>query len=205
MQNATLPFAAIAALIGAVQMLSPDHWMPSSVIAWQRGWRTSRTIRFVAIAVLLHVASGAVIGLCLAWVAGRAVPLSDSEFLLSSVLLVGVASAIRAYRFVRIREVVRAGPPNLWSYVPVLSLLGPSEALVPILSRAPLLGCGFIIPIVAYLAGALGAGLPLVLLARRGWNRPHWLPRGLEWANRRRALLPASLGALAGIGLLLLR
>ncbi len=33
-------------LAGAAHVLAPDHWMPGSVVAWQRGWGFIKTSLF---------------------------------------------------------------------------------------------------------------------------------------------------------------
>lgn len=58
-------------VVGVLHTMVPDHWVPITVIAKQRGWTTGETARAALGAGTGHVVSTLVLGLVL-WVAGLA-------------------------------------------------------------------------------------------------------------------------------------
>jgi hypothetical protein len=60
---------ATVAAVGVLHTLVPDHWAPIVVIARQRRWSRTRTVRAAAIAGVGHVTSTLVLGVVL-WFAG---------------------------------------------------------------------------------------------------------------------------------------
>ena len=59
--KATEMLLLLSAFAGAIHVLSPDHWMPASILAWQRGWKLSKVSSFAAGVLLVHVALGFVV------------------------------------------------------------------------------------------------------------------------------------------------
>ena len=45
-------------VLGALHVLGPDHWLPASVLAWQKKWKFSKTILFSIVAFFSHVLTG---------------------------------------------------------------------------------------------------------------------------------------------------
>jgi hypothetical protein len=187
---------ALSVLSGAVHMLAPDHWLPASVVAWQRGWGYRRTVGFAALAHLSHVLLGVLIFFAFDPILLGLDPSRLFRFTLGLVLVV---MAIRLVRFSRVREVLRAGPSSAWGIVAVFSLLGPCESVIPILIKSHQLGTGYLLPVAAFVLGSWIAGSSLVLAGRVLWDRPFWLPRSVNWAWRVPAILPVA--ASLGLGL----
>lgn len=177
----------LSALAGGVQMLTPDHWLPTSVLAWQRRWSLGVTAAFAAAVILVHFLAGVVLYILFETVLGR---LSDRHLLMFGFGLTLVLTVVRALRFSRMWEVLRLGADKKSCVLIVLSLLGPCESLIPILAKVRHMGMGFLLPGGAFLAGTLVMGGFCTLLARLLWNRPLWLPRSLGWAHSRSAVLP---------------
>ena len=189
----------LAALAGAAHVLAPDHWLPASLLAWQRRWSFTKLSSFSLLAYVLHVAFGFFIfffGIRFF----RGVPASDL-FAFSLILIVTIM-IFRALRFSKIIEVQRTSPRNVWALLSVFSLLGPAESVIPILIKADQLGLGYALPLLAFLAGTVVTGTLAMLLGRAAWNRPFWLPRGLEMAHRKMAAFPVVILVAIGISFL---
>ena len=129
-------FAAMAGLAGAVHVLSPDHWLPASVLSWQRGWGARLSARFALSVLFVHVLLGAAIFFA-------ALPLlrylSPSVQMAIGLGWVALGLLVRMLRFSRIGEVLRGGPRSRWGMLTVLTLLGPCESIFPVLVKAGLL------------------------------------------------------------------
>jgi hypothetical protein len=186
----------LAALAGAVHVLAPDHWLPASVVAWQRGWSLSRSAAFAALTFLVHLVLGVVIYFSFDSILAEQ---EASRLFAFGMILVFSVMIVRMLRFSRLREVVRAGPNSSWGLFAVISLLGPCESVIPILIKARQLGIGYLIPSVSFLAGTMVVGMACVVAGRLLWNRPLWLPRGISWARSRSAILPAVAGLALGL------
>ena len=180
--------AVLAALAAAAQALAPAHWVPASVMAWQRGWSVARSGFFAAIALMLHVLLGVAI-----------------FFIFEDTLVSirGRALAVRLVRFPRMNEVFRAGPNGAWSLVSVLWILGPCELIIPVLIKARQVGIGYLVPLVSFGAATLVVGVATVVAGRIMWNKPLLLPRGISWGTEGRALLPVLAGLAIGLGAML--
>lgn len=187
---------ALSALAGAVHVLAPDHWLPASVLSWQRGWSLKRSAFFAAIAFLIHVLLGLAIYFGFESFFAK---LESTVLAVFGTILVVSVMAIRLIRFSRLREVLRAGPNSVWGYFAVISLLGPCEAIIPIFVRARHLGIGYLTPFLAFSLGTVVAGVASVLVGRVLWNRPLWLPRGITWAHSRTAMVPVIAGLALGL------
>lgn len=189
-------FLVLCGLAGAFHAIAPDHWVPGSILSWQRAWSVRRVLAFCGFSYALHVALGALLYFVSFGVLEH---LSPPQVFGFSVFLVAVVALLRGLRFSRLREVLRNGKNGVWGFFSALSLLGPSESLVPVLVKAHHLGAGYLTPVLAYFAGTFLAGAFLVLWGRKAWNRPLWLIRGMEWAQKRVAVVPVVAGL--GIGL----
>lgn len=187
LSHTTLLVMTLSSAAGAVHVLAPDHWLPASVLAWQKGWSVWRTLFFALGVFTLHVLLGVLAFLGLNhWLLAI-----DSHWLLGfGVALVSVVMVIRMMRFSRVSEVLRTGRGSIWGALTVMSLLGPCEAVIPILIKAGHLGVGYLLPALSFLGGTVLGGLVLVLSGKVLWNRPMWLPLGLDWARRREVALP---------------
>jgi hypothetical protein len=200
LSNPALTLAALSAAAGAVHMVAPDHWMPASLVAWQRGWGLRRTAGFQAGLLLAHVLAGGLIYLVLA----PGMTLLDPTQVFHVVLgLVFGVMALRLFRFTRVADVFRAGPGSHWGLIGVVALLGPCESIVPILLKSRQLGAGYGLALGAFLIGTLVSGVLLGAASRWLWDQPLWLPRAMSWIRSRQALVPAAAGIVLGIGAIL--
>ena len=191
----------LAMIGGALHVLGPDHWIPTSVLAWQKKWTQSQTVVFSMSAFFVHVFWGYLLFLLLQnWMIKR----PDSEFLVLALgLMVGMA-VVRRTRFPRVQKIFRIGHQGLKGNVAALLLLGPCEIILPIFVKAKLLGVGYIVPFVCFLLGTVAAGVFVVLWGRAQWNRPFALPVELRAILRPRAVLPLVAGVSVGGFFLLL-
>ncbi len=174
-------------LAGALHVLAPDHWLPASVMSWQRRWRAGSTALFSLTAYSFHVVLGLLIFFALE---GFISSLQSTALLIFALVLVGTSTLIRLYRFTRIEEVLCAGPGSKRGIFAVFSLLGPCESLIPVLIKSGQMGVGYLTPFFVFLAGTLVSGTVLVFAGRRLWNRPMGLPMGMSWAYRSSAAIP---------------
>jgi hypothetical protein len=185
----------LSAFAGALHIVAPDHWVPVSVLSWQRRWTKSRTIVISLLLLALHVLAGAGIYLLLHRFC-LAVPSvsrwSVDRIFVMSLVLVAFCAAIRGSRFNRIGEVFRAGPHGAWGTLAVLSLLGPCEWMLPILIKAAQIGMGFFLPFAFFLGGTLLTGAVCVSLGQRIWNRPMLFSRSMEWIRRAKPIFPVA-------------
>jgi hypothetical protein len=192
-----------AALAGAVQMVAPDHWMPISVFAWQRGWTVSRTSLIAFPLFLLHVLLGCALYLILQTPLSH---VSEKNLAGFTFLLLGGFGLLRAVHFARMGHVIHRNPR--WhnkasrGWLPLLFFLGPSEMVLPLLMKAHMdqMDPGFLL--VVFFAATVVSGSMLVGWARLSWNRPSFLPRAVDWCNSKIAAYPVAISAAVGILLL---
>lgn len=202
MLHEVMNFMMFAALAGAVQMIAPDRWMPASIFAWQRGWSFAR----VALFTLLIFAAHLLMGLAVFGFFGRLFTVVPDEMLGAfSFIFLGAVGLIRVQRFDRIREILSRSRNSRRVLLTLLSLLGPSEMIVPILMKARLDDVSLPMVIVVFFAGTWAAGLAGVAVSKAYWNKPLVLPAAFEWCQSRAAIVPMSAGVLLGIALISLR
>lgn len=193
-------FMALAALAGALHVLAPDHWVPASILSWQRGWRPGRSLAFWNAALAAHIGLGAAIFFAFQDLVFQ---LRAQRLFTISLLLIAVIAVFRAARFRRIAEVFRFSRSGLWGVFTVISLLGPCESIVPVLIKSHSLNHGYILPLLAFWLGSAFTGSVFLLLGREIWNRPLWLPLGIGLANRRGSALPIAVCLMVGLSFLL--
>jgi hypothetical protein len=185
-----------AAFAGAIQMVAPDHWMPASLLSWQRGWRLSRVMILSFILSLVHVASGFGLYLLLQPLLAR-VP--ESRLSAFTVLLIGIVGIIRALRFSPVRQVLQRSSRLGRGLRAVFTLLGPSEMIIPLLMKASMDQMDFGFPILIFFAATWLTGTVFISVARVYWNRPFALPRSLDWCQSRMAVYPWVAAASVGV------
>jgi hypothetical protein len=196
MNSASAILVLVAFLIGALHMLAPDHWVPLSLLSWQKGWGSRRTRSTTLQLLASHLVVGLLLALVLAqWADGMA----DDDLLLFSLLLVGAVTIVRVFRFSRLQEAFSSGPYSKRGVLAAWSLLGPAESLIPIVLRSNELGAGFLSPFLAYAVGTLLVGTWLVFWGRSLWNRPLILPRGWMLMQRSAPVIPLLAFVLTGI------
>ncbi len=134
-QQAWLLVAAVIA-VGALHTLVPDHWLPITLIARQRGWTRMQTARAAFGAGLGHTLSTLVIGI-IVWLAGvvAAQRFGNIMSLVSSLALIGFGGwiAIGSWREMREHEHQHAHGPG-HDYAD----RGSRTALVLILGSSPM-------------------------------------------------------------------
>lgn len=200
-----MKFLLLAGLVGAFQAVSPDRWFPLSIHSWKRGWGFGKTLGALSALLALHLLAGAALYFVLApWLAAWGEGSAREFWILSGVVILG-CMIVRRVRFARMREVFGLSLRGPWGILPVLSLLGPAEALLPLFIRAKQVGGGYLLPFLAFAGGTWLVSIGLGMSGRLAWNRPFWLPRGLAWAERQLSLAPAALGLVAGFALYLSR
>lgn len=206
--QATQTLLTLSALAGAIHVLAPDHWLPASVLAWQKGWSRRKTAAFAAAIFAFHVTLGFAVFLAIQAVAWRyfdwdAMNLAPKPLVaLTWALVVGI-TFLRATRFGRNWEVFRSGNRGIWGLVTVVSTLGPCESIIPVFMKSGHLGMGYALPFAVFLGGTLVSGTICILVGRVRWNQPLTLPRIADWARRRRASLPIAAGVAMGLAILL--
>ena len=133
----------------------------------------------------------------------RGLLVQTQDLLLFSLILIVVLTLVRAMRFSRIMKIQKtAANRGFWALLSVLSLLGPAESVIPIFIKADQLGIGYLLPLLAFFAGTFIAGALAVAFGRSAWNRPFWLPRGLEIAHKKMAAFPVIVLVAIGISFL---
>lgn len=181
-------------LAGAAHVFAPDHWVPSSMLAWRRRWSEARTVAFVTFVLSVHVLAGLVLYRLLEAVLGRTHAHGWRVFA-GTLVFVAALSLLRIARYSHVRTVLRMPPDGLlWSTVSVIAVIGPAEALVPVLVRSLEVGAGILVPLLAFWSGTMVAGLSLSFVGPWIWDRPLLLPRSLAWAERPGATIPIVLG-----------
>jgi hypothetical protein len=190
----------LAAMAGAVHVLVPDRWFPASVVAWQRGWSYRKTALVGFSAFLVHLIAGA--GLYFLFKKAFFALSPNVLFWIVLFLVFGVM-VFRLFRFLKFRDVFSSKPRGWWGVLAVFVLLGPCEALIPILIKAGQLGIGYVMPILAFSFGTVLVGLAGVLVGRGFWNRPALLPRWMILSDRGIILVPAFVGLAVGLSAIL--
>lgn len=189
-------FALSCMLGGALHVLAPDHWVPVSLLSWQRGWRMSRLAAFSFLVFVPHI----FLGFFIYWlILDRIARVPASAFFLFSVVFIVSVALVRRFRFKRIHEVLRTGPQGFSALITAFSLLGPSESLIPFLLKARSLGMGYIIPSVAFLLGTLLSGIVLIVSGKIVWNRPYWFPRTIKWTDQGMWVVPVMAGVILSL------
>lgn len=187
----------LSGLAGALHVLGPDHWFPTSVLAWQKSWAPSRTVLFASTAYFFHILFGYFLYLFIEkWVSD----LGPKEFFTFAMGLMVIMTLVRGFRFQRVQQVIRIGQKGVGGSLLALTLLGPCEVVIPMFAKAKFLGMGYLIPFVAFFIGTWMVGILLVLRGRNLWNRPLWLPLGVRWLVRTRAAFPLIAGLVLSVG-----
>ena len=190
----------LSVMAGSVHVMSPDHWVPASILTWQRRWSGLQASLFVIALLSLHLILGFLVYLGLdSWLAEMDSH-RVSHYLTALVFIVMV---MRAVRFSSIQKVQQLGNKKWWGVLAVFSLLGPCESLIPILMKSKSLGMGYLLPSLAFAGGTILTGGLLVSFGRIFWNRPVRLTQFFMWVDRRVAVLPITAGLILGIRFLL--
>ena len=192
----------LSALAGALHVLGPDHWYPTSVLAWQKSWAPFRTVLFALIAYFFHVLLGYLAyALIEKWVSH----LGSKEFFALAIGLMLIMTWVRGVRFQRVQPVIRIGRKGFGGSLLALTLLGPCEVVIPMFAKSKFLGMGYLIPFVAFYAGTCLVGIFLVLYGRNLWNRPLGLPLGVRWLEQNRGDFSLIAGLVLSVGFFFLQ
>ena len=184
----TLVIVLLAALAGGIHVFGMDHWLPVSVLAWQKGWRVSRTVIFSFIAFFSHVLTGYILYRVLR---GGLIDLSDRTLSLVALVIMFILMLARELRFGKMLNLFRVGHQGVSGSFFALSILGPCEILLPFFIKINALGVNAFVPFIAFLGGTWVVGISLVLMGRRRCNRPIWLPLRLNFAQRQGISIPS--------------
>jgi hypothetical protein len=185
-------FWVLTALAGGVTALSPDHWLPLSLVSWKQEWdpRTTaiKTVRLLS----FHVLFGAAV-----YGVGRSAwsRIPSDQLFLTSLLLVTGAAVLRSFRFQKIFEILRLGKGSRYGESISRSLLGPCETLLPVMIKANHLHLSEIGVLAVFWLGALLFGVIAVRTSHSLWDRPQALPIEVAWAQRRLTAIPVMLSA----------
>lgn len=195
----TFLLITLSALAGAAHVLAPDHWVPLSILSWQRGWSLLRLIGFSLLAYGTHVLLGAALYFV---IAPFSRDLHPQHLFILAIALMLAATSLRGLRYNRMREVFGSGPKSVWSLLAAVSILGPAEALIPIFAKSFQMGAGYLLPLMSFLGGTLVAALIAILWGKQAWDSPVWIPRGIRWVNQRSSAVPFLLASTLGIAIL---
>ncbi len=191
-----------AAVCGAIQMVAPDRWMPASVFVWRRGWKFSKLAGFSLMSGSAHVLLGLVLYLALAKCFALVPENSLGVF---SLLFLGAIGTLRAIRFSRFREVLFRDSHSTHIVGALISLVGPSEMIIPVLMKAHMDEAPLLPVVGAFWVGTCLAGVFGLVIARARWNQPMALPSAVQWAQSRMAAIPMAAGAVVGLVLIVLK
>ncbi len=197
--NISFHILGLAFAVGVVQSITPDRWLPGSIVSWKRGYNESRTIGLSMMLGLAHILMGFGLYKVLQFFGLREL-VAQTGFGLFAALVLFTGLTLRYFSFNRIKEIVLSSSRGTLPMGLLIQLIGPSEVLVLVLVRTQNIAGGLLPVFFAYSAGTLLAISLLSLFGRELWNNPFWLPRGLQIATQ-------STGALSiatGIGLTLL-
>ncbi|MBC7692681.1 MAG: hypothetical protein H7222_13045 [Methylotenera sp.] len=183
-------------LAGVLHALAPDHWIPASILVWQKGWSSRRSSLFASALLIFHILLG--VGVYFAF-SPMLKHLGPSRMITFTMGLVVAVLLVRLFRFSKIRDMLGTGSGNLWGVFAVVSLLGPCETIIPLLLRSNQLGHGYLLALGAFACGTLISGLSSIWMGRLIWNRPSWFPKGLQLAEGSSVVLPVL--ALTALGL----
>jgi ABC-type nickel/cobalt efflux system permease component RcnA len=162
-----LLIAAVAG-VGVLHTLVPDHWVPITLIARQRGWTRLQTARAALVAGTGHVVSTLAIAVVV-WIAGAVAARNFGRWIdmaaSAALVLFGAWIAISAWREMRRSEGHEHhhdhdhGPGHGHSHGPPRGKAGPGAALLLILGSSPMVEG---IP-AFFAAGRYGAPLIVVM------------------------------------------
>src|SRR4051794_12181190 len=92
----------LSLLAGVLRVVAPDHWLPTSVLAWQKKWRTPATIGYALFAFSSHIAAGSLLFLFFQGWMNR---VGSSEVFLAGFMIMLVLAWIRRNRMPQLVEI----------------------------------------------------------------------------------------------------
>jgi hypothetical protein len=185
----------IAAIIGLIPTLSPDHWIALTLPSWLKGARRVQAAGFAFLLTLLHLVPGAVFALAAAFGlhALGATPEARQAALMVSAAMVAIVWLRRALTLDRSIALIRGfrpfGPRSGWkhAFLRAFVVIGPAEMLLPLTLRAQNLGLAnassfsmIAFALGGYALGAVIAGQASVQWAYARWDNPEWLAAKLN-------------------------
>lgn len=186
----------LSLLAGAVQMSSPDRWVPGSLMSWQRAWTPGKDRVFPFLALAFHLGAGFLLYLALSpWL----MELPTQTVFVASLSLVAVGALIRAIQSGSVHRLFQQASQGKRSLFRVLMILGPCEVLVPVLYKGKALGMGLLLPFAVFAAGSIATGALLHRRGRERWNAPERLVDTLAWAQSRGTTAPVAAGLVLGV------
>ena len=186
-----------AFLVGAIQALAPDHWLPGVLWAWRRRMGFRATSLATLLLLCVHLVSAAAVywalgGLLEAWIR------PERFFLFAASLSLGFM-LLRMLRFSQLHHAFDSGFSRIEGIWVVLSFLGPAETLIPFLMKSNQLGLGYLTPLAGFGAGTVLVGVTASCLGLALCDRPSVLARALDTLQRPVAMVPLAAGAALGL------
>ncbi len=184
-------------VIGLVHAAQPDHWVPLSVVNWQKGLDFRNRVQRITMGTLFHLGFAFVIYY---FFQKFLEPRLHEGVFGFSIGVIFLFSVVRVFRFRALNQVIRSGKHSSWGILAAFSILGPAESLVPLLLKANILGASA--PLAAAMVCLYGLGTALTLtyfvsVSQKLWERPWGLINGIERSRRTMRLVPVGmLGAL---------
>lgn len=193
-------FYILVFLLGAAHMLSPDHWMPTSVQAWQKSWSSEFTSSVGALVISFHVLSGFV----LFFIFQKVFLLLNSEGLVYfTIAWIGIFTFIRSQRFSQLQLILWGAPKLSSKILTLFTFIGPAESLIPVLIKSHMMPAGMLPTLLCYWMGSLVIGVPLMIFGQLRTDRPMALPQQMGWAQKKFISIPTAVATTAGLIVLL--
>jgi hypothetical protein len=193
-------FYSLVFLLGGAHMLSPDHWMPVSIQAWQKSWSSRFTSSIAAMVISFHV----VFGFLLFFIFQKLFLNLDSKGLvIFTVAWIGFFTFVRSQRFSQLQMILWGGPKLSSKILTLFTFIGPSESLIPVLIKAHLMPTNFFLTFLCFWMGSLMVGIPLMIFGQLWTERPLALPQQMVWAQKKFISIPTAVATTAGLIVLL--
>ena len=189
-------FYSLVFLLGAAHMLSPDHWVPISIQAWQKSWNSQFTSLIGVFTISFHVFSG----LVLFYIFQKFfLNLSPNGVIFFTILWIGFFTYLRAQRYSKLQTILWGGPTLVSKIFTLFIFIGPAESLIPVLIKAKMLPAALFPTLICFWAGSLASGIPLIVFGQLLTDRPLALPQQIAWAQKKLLSLPTAIATVVGL------
>lgn len=208
---------ALSLCLGFVQTLSPDRWVPLSVLSWKRQWSRRKIFGISFLTSLYHLIFGWVLclgvhfvirdfgqltwagvsdshggGTALFWAGiARLSSVASGGAWLTVLTLLGI-TALRARHLSQLSEsfLWSSQIRTRWGLGSALKLMGPAEWLLPLAFRSVHRGSGFLLPLLGFGLGIFVAEWMLIMRAKKSWSDPSVGAWFFAWAQTRLTWAP---------------
>jgi hypothetical protein len=189
-------FYLLVFLLGAAHMLSPDHWMPVSIQAWQKSWSSKFTSSVSALVVSFHVLSGFI----LFFIFQKLFFLLNSNGLIYfTIAWIAVFTFVRSWRFSQLQMILWGAPKLSSKIFTLFAFIGPAESLIPVLIKSHMLPANILPTFFCFWLGSLASGVPLMIFGQLWTDRPMALPQEMVWAQKKLIAIPTALATAVGL------